>query len=527
MNKGAPYASLVALIVLSLSGCSQSEHVKDVRLGSAEQSVTIADRVLTLGVGFNETAAAYVPDGTLNGTTAVVAYNTNTVNGLGWNFWDGVSGVWSAARNGLNWPTLTTLSDGVTPFGRWAGDPGVAATGRPREVIFTQMAYKADKSKSDVVMGISINGGATVTSLGFVSTPSTGPTVDYPRIAADPVNHVIYVLWRGTGHGWLRAFTFSGASGNYVAGSPILLDTLIGANLDALNSGYDLVIKPPAAAGQSALLAIIYPDGPGSVDCTTSANQTSSVTWRAAFSSTPSTVWGATKVIHTDTTFKNCIGPNQANQNNSLIRGAFDVISGYLLTINSETLRDVNNRNVGTRTIIRQTADQFNTFHEWYASCSATDLRLNLKSAGVPSSEPACDQFAGAIATTKVDVNTSRAGMTWHTTMDSTTPCNDAVLNDAGAVVFPGSPKISIYGASLRPGLPVDAYPATESRILKTTSTGAWCQYPSSGNSAWGDYEGLAGSAYGTSTDRFLAGLAYRNLPSNPNIQTAAVFFTP
>lgn len=469
----------------------------------------ISNPIRVGGLGTNETSVDRIPTGVANGQTGVIAYNSG---GLTWSYWNGSS--YSAPnRSATTWPSLT-MHDG-TP-GNYIGDPAVAATGRAGEAAMLQIAQSATTTARDIAIGITIDGGQTVTQSGIVSTSNTGFTdADYPRVALDLTNNTVWAVWRGHGTLWLRSIQFSGASGHYAMGTPVDIGA-VGRLGFVPEVGYDIAVRPASSLGQRPTIYVSFPTYTNLPDCsTTPPGDTAFVTWQMGKSTDAGNTFTVNEISR-DASFLKCFGNahtsqgNNPDANRSLIVSRYDAVSGYVVVAHSQSARDVNGRNVGMRAFVRQSSDAFLTQDYWIPTCAAGDATL--VNGAFSATEPFCHQFGVAIGVTRVDALTSRAAFTWHSSRDSATNCVD------------GAPMIDMWGGSVRPGTPYDFRPATASRLIPLGTGVPWCQAPSSGNTAWGDYEGVAGSAPTTTSSTFLAAFADK---ASSDSRVQAITFGP
>ncbi len=230
-----------------------------------------------------------------------------------------------------------------------------------------------------------------------------------------------------------------------------------------------------------------------------SSRVTRTVIWWFSVSTNSGQSWTHRKIT-TDSKWPQCITDQDNGSNRTRAPIVYNPGTGRILLSISRSQTSADGQNVGLRSVLYQypTAAGLIGFDSWIPVCNPEvcppGLSTCMLSGTLPAGESFCNQYGQELAVTNA-TPVPVAAMAWHDTRDSVNPPTPSTKKTPQYLNL----QVSIWGASVRPGTPYDAYPTTQSRITPVgPGTGVpWTQVATNGNTAWGDYEGMTAAPGG------------------------------
>jgi hypothetical protein len=439
-------------------------------------------------IGASETSVTVLPPYE-NATYLLIGYNSTGSCTAGWS-WTNVATFTSFTSHSckdpfFTWSKPTELSSDGSNYGApTTGDPNVLSTGRPGQAVYvTTASSSADpKIPEDVIIAISVDNGVSFARssslIHILTTANTGQGVDQPVAVLDQNvdpntgSPPIWIWWRTAQHSpngpvsylhkvWVDANQnlnlYSGYPKKLPAGppqtNPNLADAVIGTG--HTNNG-------------NAYVFLVYPDNFVDTPANGCPNTNlDMISWYMIGSIDGGSSWGAPQLIYSDAAWPECNigGLNAKCGNRARPRFVFDTSNGHCYVAFNHSYA-VGTSKYGTRAVVYSSADGAN----WSQAFIGTHE-------GGTDKPRYYDQFGLAMAyTKKTSEMTGRIMVTW----------NDTFLEPANPAA------VALFGAlSLD-----DGHTWTTPTQISNGSGVPW-QQPStcSGNTCWGDYQGMDGDS--------------------------------
>jgi hypothetical protein len=238
--------------------------------------------------------------------------------------------------------------------------------------------------------------------------------------------------------------------------------------------------------------------------CTNPMEQmkTDNVTWWLSVSVNSGVTWSHRRAIH-DPEWRECLTNQSDGSNRVRASISYDPVSArVLMGFGGITTRDAGGNCVGSRAYLLEWPDVngHDATDGYTTTCPPPGTgcvtpgsppgpcTYNNAGGPLPVGEGFCNQY-GVESNTIPFSGTSRAAWVWHSTYDSLIPPNPP----PGPMCQVLNLQADIWGASYRPGPPVDTNFNTVSRITPIGMGVPWTQVNVNyGNTPWGDYEGMA-----------------------------------